>query len=245
MLKEKLAALFGIRKAPKVNRIVRLPDARLCKILQSRGEIDASVRFLKDNGYILHPCEPKNWDLAHILPEIGDEGNFLDMGSWESQVLANLSRLDEFRGELVGIDLQPPNARLPRVKTVEGDLMKTGLPAASFRYITCISVIEHGVNFERFAIEASRLLESAGRLFVTFDYWDPKIIPPGRLYSLEWQPLDRAAAEDLIGHCEKQGLQLVEPMHWQLGEAIIRDGYHSPEPTMSYTFGLTTFEKRS
>lgn len=243
MFAEKMITLLGMGQRP-IQSDVQMPGASLCTILQSRSEVRQSVRFLKENGYTLHPCEPKNWDLAHILPAIGREGNFLDMGSWESHVLRNLARRDDFRGELFGIDLQEPSSQLPRVNNVVGDLMETGLPTASFRYITCISVIEHGVDLPRFMTEASRLLEPGGRLFVTFDYWDPRITPPQKLYGLTWQPLDRPAVEALIRHGRDQGLQLVEPMQWQLGEAVIRHGYHSPEPALAYTFGLTTFEKR-
>lgn len=215
---------------------------KLCKFLQSRAEVNESVAFLRHYGFVLHNCEPKNWDLAHIIPEIGN-GNFLDMGSWESHILKNVA-LKKIQGELYGIDLQEPTNPITGVKHIVGDLMDTKLPDNFFKSITCLSVIEHGVDFTKFAHEVARLLQDKGRLFVTFDYWNPKIISPIKLFGLDWQPLDEEAVKSLIAECEKTGLYLIEDMDWTTNEKVICDGYHSPHPKMSYTFGLAVFEKR-
>jgi hypothetical protein len=179
--------------------------------------------------------------LAHLAVKIGD-GNFLDMGSSDSYVLKNMS-LKRIRGEMHGIDLQPPDFPVPSVNYLLGDLTRTGLPSGHFSNITCLSVLEHNVELAAFAAEASRLLESQGRLHVTFDYWDPMVIPGIKLYGLEWQPLDRPRVERLIRVCSDAGLSLVEDFDWRLGEAVIDWGYYSPQRGIAYTFGMATFVK--
>jgi len=68
--------------------------------------------FLLQNGFVSHNLTCKDWDLAHIVPEIGD-GNFLDMGSSDSYILRNIS-LKRIHGEMYGIDLREPDVPVIR-----------------------------------------------------------------------------------------------------------------------------------
>ena len=214
----------------------------LCMFLKTRAEIDTCTDFLRCKGYVSHHLTCKDWDLAHIIPEIGD-GNFLDMGSSDSYILKNVV-LKHVRGEKYGIDLREPDVAAKGVRYIVGDLTDTKLPGEYFSYITCLSVIEHEVDFSKFARETSRLLVPGGKLFVTFDYWNPKITPPIKMYGLNWQPLDAETLKIFIAECSRHGLVLVKDMDWTLGEPVIRDGYYSPHPSVQYTFGLTVFEKK-
>jgi FkbM family methyltransferase len=49
----------------------------LCKLLKSRAEVEECTQFLKRNGFVSHNLVCKDWDLAHIVPSVGD-GDFLD-----------------------------------------------------------------------------------------------------------------------------------------------------------------------
>ena len=213
----------------------------LCKILRSWDQVDECTRWLKRNGFVSHNLTCKDWDLAHIVPEIGD-GNFLDMGSSDSYVLKNVC-IKRTRGDKYGIDFQQSDVPLSDVKYKIGDLMDTRLPASHFSYITCLSVLEHQVDYERFAAEVSRLLGPGGRLFVTFDYWEPQVTPPVKLYGLDWQLLDAARARKLFEACAAKGLRLEQDFDWTLGDPVIRWGYYSPHPDVSYTFALASFRK--
>jgi hypothetical protein len=104
-------------------------------------------------------------------------------------------------------------------------------------------VLEHQVDYDRFASEVSRLLAPRGRLFVTFDYWEPRVVPPVKLYGLDWQPLDAARARRLFEACAAKGLRLEQDFDWTLGEPVIRWGYYSPHPEVSYTFALAAFRR--
>jgi 2-polyprenyl-3-methyl-5-hydroxy-6-metoxy-1,4-benzoquinol methylase len=222
-----------------------IPDhlALKCKFIKTRQDIDKCTAFLKRYGFISHNLSCKDWDLAHIMPEIGD-GNFLDMGSSDSFILKNVA-LKKIRGEMYGIDLREPDIPVKGVKYIVGNLMDTKLPDKFFKNITCLSVIEHEVDFYRFAREVSRLLEDGGRLFVTFDYWNPKVVPSIKMYGLDWQPLDEHTLRQFVTICEENDLNLLQDMDWTINEAVIRDGYFSPQPDISYTFGLVTFKKKS
>jgi SAM-dependent methyltransferase len=218
------------------------PTPKRCGFLQSRAEVDTCTAFLQINGFVSHVWPCKDWDIAQIVPEISD-GNLLDMGSSESYILKNTA-LKCTAGEKYGIDLRAPDVAVHGVRYLVGDLTAVPVRDGFFNYITCLSVIEHEVDIGRFAQEAARLLAVGGKLFVTFDYWEPKVTPTIRLYGLGWQPLDRAAVEEFISKLASVGLTLLAPVDYELDEAVIREGYFSPEAGVCYTFGLLTFEKR-
>jgi FkbM family methyltransferase len=216
-------------------------EKRLCRFLRGRDEVEQSTLFLQRHGYLSHNLACKNWDLANVLPQIG-EGNVLDMGSTDSHLLRNL-RLKRIRGELWGVDLREPNGAVDGVNYVKGDLTDTKLPDGHFDNITCLSVVEHGVDYGAFARETARLLKTGGRLYLTFDYWEPRVNAPVDLYGLKWQPLDRYLAESLVVECKNKGLVLVADIDWAIDDAVIRPGYYSPHPKVSYTFGFLVFQK--
>ena len=214
-----------------------------CGFLKSMKEIEDSTKFLLSNKLLSNEqCQCKDWDIAHIIPQIHD-GNLLDMGSFGSFVLINALRKG-VKGEKYGIDLSPQTP-LSGVHYLVGDLMNVPIKDGFFDYITCLSVIEHEVNFSKFAAETSRLLSPGGRLFVTFDYWNPKVVPTIKLFGLGWYPLDWIMVNELVRECDKVGLKLEREIDQSIGVPIIKEGYHSPEPGIEYTFGLVSFRKEN
>lgn len=213
----------------------------MCKFLKSKAEIDECTDYLARNGYAAHSISCKNWDIAHIISDLSD-GNLLDMGSTDSFILKN-AVIRQLKGEKYGIDLRKPNVDVEGVKYMVGSLLNVPMPDGYFSNITCLSVIEHNVNFELFAKEASRLLAPGGKLYVTYDYWVPKIVTQKMLSGGKWQPLDDKDVKALINYCNQQNLQITEDIDWSIGDAVIRPGYYSPDPNVSYTFGMLVFKK--
>jgi FkbM family methyltransferase len=229
----------------KNNDVIAVPEPSFLehtnKFLKTIEQVHECTKFLHRYGYVSHNLTCKDWDLAHIIPEIGD-GNFLDMGSSDSYILKNVS-LKKRKGKLYGIDLNDPDVPISNVTYLKGDLMKVDLPSGHLNYITCLSVIEHQVDFTLFAKEVNRLLAPGGRLFVTYDYWDPLLAIPIKTYGLNWQPLDRPLVEDLIGKCRGENLLLTEDVNWDVKDQVIKWGYYSPHPDVAYTFGMLVFQK--
>ena len=211
-----------------------------CEILKSRKEVDKATSILCKMGLMCNSaCGCKDWDMAHVLPQLAN-GNILDMGCQGSLVLSN-TILMGIVGEKIGIDL----VALPQqfgFKTIQGDLTCTGLPSEHFDYITCLSVVEHGVDTKKFAKECGRLLRRNGRLFLTFDYWDPKTCTSMALFGQPWNILCRIEVESLIQEMEAYGISIVSPMIWTQEEKVIYPGYHSPNNS-AYTFGAIEMMK--
>src|SRR5437764_470272 len=61
--------------------------------------------------------------------------------------------------------------RRSRISFVTCDLTRTPFRDQSFDVITCLSVIEHGVELEAYVREMSRLLRPGGYLITSTDFW--------------------------------------------------------------------------
>lgn len=213
----------------------------MCKFLKSQGEIYQCTRYLRRHGYKSHRLRCKDWDIANILADMTD-GNLLDMGSSDSYILEN-AVLKRLHGEKYGIDFQEPDNRIEGVTYLKGDCLRTPFPDHFFQHITCLSVIEHEMDYGLFAREVSRLLSQNGKLYLTFDYWTPKVTPSIKIFDREWNILDRKDVENLINKLKNKGLHLTEEIDWSLGKPLINATNYSPDPHMGYTFGLLVFKK--
>ena len=222
------------------------------RFLQTIQEIDECTQLIKKNGWVEHGLSCKNWDIAQVMPFLGD-GNYLDMGSMGSSMLYNVVAM-KYEGLKYGIDLgypdgytltSPPDYQKPTegVKCFNGDLMHTPFEDGMFKYITCLSTIEHEVDFNEFARECSRLLTTGGKMFVTFDYWNPKVGEGLVWGGLKWNILDKKGVIELISACEKHDLILDEDIDWTTKDTVINPAYCSGG-AVSYTFGILHFTKR-
>jgi len=201
-------------------------------------EVVAATEFLQEGGFKTNPCIFKNWDMANVIPKIFG-GTILDMGSTTSPILYNVECAKKY-----GIDPTPEQNKIPGVEYFVGDLLDVPLPGNSLDFITCLSVLEHGVDIHRFARECGRLLKKGGKLFVTFDFWAPKIMLQSdiHLYGVKWTPLGPSDVAFLIHQAMEFSLFLSSDVDLTVGDPIITPENYSPcEP--SYTFALLEFVK--
>lgn len=224
-----------------------LPVTKLNCFLLTRAEIDQYTSMLVQNGLTSHGMICKNFDIAKIIPHIGD-GNILDMGSAGSHILENVLKLGR-QGLKYGIDLSYPDGyESPHegLKFFRGDLMKTEFEDGLFDYLTCLSVIEHEVDFDLLAKECSRLLKSGGKLFITFDYWEPKVDTTDvgtALYGLRWNILDKSDVLNLIKTLSDNGLEMEGDMDWTTMYTVINSKFFAAY-NKAYTFGIIMVTKK-
>jgi len=204
-----------------------VPDAEVYynEVLPKSAAVAESVRLL---GW-RHPTPDKTWDFfkaTHCLQDAGlpHSTPILDAGCVGSPILEWLYG----RGyrQLYGVDLSSHDLpAVPGLRFRRADLTDTPFPTGFFGAITCMSVIEHGVDLDRFVAEAARLLAEGGLLLLSCDYHDPKIdtseVPPEQRFGLPWTILDRADAESLIAKAEACGLHLLQPVRWEMDQAPV------------------------
>jgi SAM-dependent methyltransferase len=215
----------------------------MIRVLQSRTELQESRERLRRRGldftdpkkaafwralYHLRFRAPlavadllKSWDVALAAEVIEREfpdrlAPVLDMGCYNSEILYVLHELGYRR--LHGCDLNPLCRWMPywhRIRYRLADLTRTPYGDKTFAAITCLSVIEHGVNPDSFAAEVSRLLRPGGLLLLTTDFdgrATPHAIPTDqRFFGAPWRIASGAELMATIARFEGRGFTLLEP----------------------------------
>jgi SAM-dependent methyltransferase len=148
-------------------------------VLQNRGEWESAVRELRHLGLPLHRDLPKNWDtlaaLNAILARADRSASILDAGTaLYSTMLPILWRYGYERLTGINLEFRKPVRRGP-ASFLPGDLTATSFENEAFDVITCLSVIEHGVDLTAYFKEASRLLRPGGILFTSTDFYQEPI----------------------------------------------------------------------
>ncbi|MDP1712213.1 MAG: class I SAM-dependent methyltransferase [Candidatus Nanopelagicaceae bacterium] len=220
-----------IRNLHRKHKYPAAVEFKPCEFLLSVADVRAATRFLMEHDILQHETAQKNWDLAHVVPHLN--GDVVDLGCVGSFILPNLIHRS-IKGRKVGVDFRDAAYVAPGIEHIKANLEATGLPDKSFDHVTCLSVIEHNVDFIKFAKESARILRPKGQLYVTFDFWDPDL-GVRQTCGQPWSILCRKDVERLISICVSEGLKLLNPVDWRFRDkTVCYDGQH-------YTFGVLTF----
>ncbi len=149
--------------------------------LKNKKEIQMYIDEKQKKGYVYRHDKPKNWDcykaISWVLNNCIEKNEpILDAGGIEaSTFLPSLQKFGYTR--LIALDLCnpfPPKV-INNITYKRGDITATNYPNNFFQNITCLSVIEHGVDIENFFKEMSRIIRKNGSLIISTDYWFDKI----------------------------------------------------------------------
>jgi SAM-dependent methyltransferase len=225
------------------------PDARwrdwANRALVDRTQVEAAAAEVARCGLPPHNDRPKNWDLlvalGAILENTSPADPVLEMGAPRYSRLLPWLALYEYR-ELDGIDLVfEAEVRDGPIRYRPMDLTATTFPNGSFAAIACLSVVEHGVDIERYLGEAGRLLRPGGVLVTSTDFWcEPVDVTGLEAYG---GPVRIFGPEDLAGWLDTaagHGLEPVRPLDLRCGERVVtweRLGLH-------YTFANVVLRRR-
>lgn len=221
--------------------LTKLP---LNRFLQSRAEVNQCEDDIIRAGLKPHGLQCKCFDLRGIIPYLTDTP-FLDLGAAGSFIVHNHVLLG-YKSRRCAIDLVDvaEHDRTSGVEYFKGSLMNTPFENESFSQITCLSVLEHQVEYKAFAEEVARLLKQGGDVFVSFDYAEPKIdTSKTKLFDLSWNILSKENAIEFCYEMQKVGLKITSEIDWTTNEWVINPAYCSPVADVSYTFGLFHFKK--
>jgi SAM-dependent methyltransferase len=201
----------------------------MIKVLQSWLEIGEAHKFLNRKSLPKHSSAEKNWDLYQLyilINSMSREQKIIDLGCGELAALKLLYAMG-FK-ELYGVDFSISwRSRLSQAIRMyekrslkvpfhlyKRDLTETKFPVHTFDLAVCISVIEHGVNLEKFFVETSRILKSNGLLFITTDYWEEeiKISDHNRPFGLSWKVFCKKEIQEVVKISNSFGFSLLKEM---------------------------------
>ncbi len=213
------------------------------RMLKNQDEVQRAFEALKDYGVRVSDDFVKHWDnwvmLSFVRENIDKTGAVLDVGTKRCRILELLYH-SGFR-RLYGCDLAP--IELSRylkpylsplrlgdlcasligkgpLRLSRQDLTKTEYPDSYFAALTSISVIEHGVDIEKYLKEAGRLLKPGGWLLTTTDYWiTPIDTSDVRHYGLPWKIFSQTDIERIINRAQDYGLVLRGPIDYTCEQA--------------------------
>ena len=148
------------------------------KTLDSTATVNKFKDLAKICNLPLHHDSTKNWDNMIAIFQTVSFTNLnipiLDIGATtESAYLPALKQLGY--NSLISINLtQQTTEIIDGISYKYGDCTNTTFNDNTFGFISCMSVIEHGVDIEMFLAESARILIPNGYLFISTDYWvDP------------------------------------------------------------------------
>lgn len=142
--------------------------------LKTRQEWEQAAAQVKALGLPCRRDAPKNWDslaaLATILNNTDPTAAVLDAGAELYSAVLPWLRLYGYT-HLTGINLtfDRPIKR-GSIEYAYGDITHTQFAASSFAAISCLSVIEHGVDLSAYFREMARILKPQGILITSTDY---------------------------------------------------------------------------
>jgi SAM-dependent methyltransferase len=199
-----------------------------------------------------HHSQIKSWDTYKMIKMISvanRESFVLDVGCYESPILSMLKRLGFIN--LYGCDLilkssdcnqnftnnnsssfkyqedYEPIAKMYNDKSYKlsiRNLEDTKYRDQMFDYVTSLSVIEHGVNIEKYFREMSRIIKSNGYLLTSTDYWPDKLVNNKNVLSKGTPDniFSRDEIEKLVEIAGKNGLKLIEPIDFEYKDKVVR-----------------------
>lgn len=207
------------------------------RALRDRAAMATADAFLAAAGLPGHPDRRKNWDtylaLFHAATSVAEGEAVLDAGAERySAFLPSLRAAGYTR--LTGINLTFGAPDIAGGITYRyGDVTATGFDDASFGFIACLSVIEHGVDPAAFLAEASRLLVPRGTLFISMDYWEDPVDTAGReAYGVPVRLFTRGDLDAIIDRAAAVGLRPEQDHDYACGDRVI----HWAAQDLRYTF---------
>lgn len=232
------------------NKSSRKDDMKLIKVpfagvLKRKTDYYESLYQLSITGLPKHNDLPKNWDSFAALSTIKNnihidkDSAILDAGGeYYSAIMHQLAAFD-FKNLFCINTVFQKSSCIGNINYIPGDITATSFDNKTFKAITCLSVIEHGVDLEAFFAESNRILADGGLLFLSTDYWHKPINTHQKeAYGVPVKIFTQQDIEELILKAEKHGLFLPGPVDFKCVNKIVQ------WDDLRYTFIYLTFYKR-
>jgi SAM-dependent methyltransferase len=213
-------------------------------VLRTHEEVSASVDQVRRLGLPESRLPGKNWDslaaLDVVLRMTGRDARIFDAGGETySVILPWLSRYG-YRNLVCGnISFASTFQRGP-IRFELADITGTTYPDGHFDAITCLSVIEHGVDVGLYVREMSRILKPGGALVTSTDYYETPIDTRGyTAYGAPVRVFTKPEIVRMLEQAEDVGLTPLGPLDLTAGEKVV----HWRRFDLRYTFLVCSLRK--
>lgn len=210
--------------------------------LKDQTAVDKATWIAMRCGIKSHEDAVKNWDnlIAVWHATMTSDHSLPVMDVAATQGSAFLPTLRRFGYEtLISINIDQPNpGRVGGIDYQCGDCTKTGFADGYFGFISCLSVIEHGVDVAAFLAESSRILAPNGYLLISTDYWqDPVDTQQQMAFGAPVKVFTAPEIAELINMAKTQGLEITSNVDLSCDQRVVN------WLGMDYTFINLLFRK--
>lgn len=212
-------------------------------VLQNKEDYINANLEIKKLHLPSHPDIKKNWDslaaLDVILRNTDKSSHIIDAGGEKYSALLPSLYFYGYKN-LIGNNIAFKNEDSFRsIKYEYGDITKTRFPSNSIDAVSCLSVIEHGVNLNDYFKEMSRIIKPGGILFTSTDYWENPIDTQGKeAYGSPIKIFSGKDITDAINTAKEHNLELTEDINLKCNEKIV----HWKD--LDFTFIYFTLKKK-
>ncbi len=217
-------------------------------VLKSKRECYDALERLSQLGFPFHGDLPKNWDSLAALSIINNESEsnksvrkdlrILDAGGEYYSVILHHLQACGFTG-LYSMNISfNQQSRSGNIKYMPGDVTKTDFDDQFFDFVTCLSVLEHGVDIDRYFKEMNRVIKPGGVLIISTDYWPMPIDIHNKVaYGVPIKIFNESDIWSIIQIAAQNGLSLAAPIDLAVKNKVIR------WKGLQYTFIYFSFRK--
>ena len=213
-------------------------------VLRTKEEHRRCSKIVQSLHLPSHQTPEKNWDslvaLKTLLTNVPVNGRVLDAGGTTDSVILPWLFAYGF-SDLTAINLDIGKTfSYGSIRYRHGDLTNAQFPDGHFNGVVCQSVIEHGVDPDRYLREMARLITPGGFLITSTDYWKEPIDTSSiRAFGAPFRIYTPADMRVFVAKAAEHGLQAVGDISYECDEkAVTWDEFG-----LSYTFFCLILQK--
>lgn len=202
-------------------------DIRSNVVLKNKSEIENSVTIVKKSGLPLRSDASKNWDTliaySEIIKNTTSDARILDAGAEIYSMILPWLFLSGYTKLFANNLVFKNKFRRGTIIYDFGDITKTNFPPNHFEVVTCLSVIEHGVDLDNFFQEMKRIINTNGLLIISTDYYETKINTEGKIeYGNRIKIFCRQEIESMIEIAKKNDFNITSDLRLASDDKPVR-----------------------
>ncbi len=213
-------------------------------VLRSAREVEESINQVRRLGLPALGDPPKHWDslaaLDVILKTTDMSARVFDAGGEFYSMILPWLFLYGYTNLVAGNLAFRHKRRRGPIVYQHADITRTAFAPGTFDAVTCLSVIEHGVDLEAYFREMARIIKTGGWLVTSTDYYETGIDTRGQTaFGVPIHVFTRNEILCGLQIAKRYGFELESPLNLTSPEKVV----HWAEYDLRYTFLLFSLRK--